>query len=127
LLEKDFEKISLAPLGRKLRIIPYKLHIYEKGGGFFEFHRDTLHSRNHFATGIFVFPTYHVGGDLVVKGNYGKEARFRSSNLTSSGGVASFFTGFLCLPVKSLTEESSRGEDKAQVWFVCLLVWLFLE
>lgn len=56
----------LAPPGRKLYAIPYKMHIYEKGG-FFHKHKDTLHAPEHMATLVMYLPVKHQGGELNVE------------------------------------------------------------
>ena len=53
-------------VNKSIELNLYKLLIYEKGG-FFKNHRDSEKENNMFATLIIQLPTFHEGGQLIVK------------------------------------------------------------
>ncbi|KAJ7499843.1 hypothetical protein FB451DRAFT_1549351 [Mycena latifolia] len=57
----------------------YKLNIYDKGS-FFKAHQDTPRGQNMFGSLVIVFPTFHVGGALLLRHD-NKERVFDSSQL----------------------------------------------
>lgn len=52
--------------GRSVRIVPYRLNLYDKGS-FFKPHKDTPLSSTHFGSLVVVVPTLHRGGDLIIR------------------------------------------------------------
>ncbi|KAJ6579609.1 hypothetical protein DFH09DRAFT_1445941 [Mycena vulgaris] len=57
----------------------YKLNIYDKGS-FFKAHKDTPRGENMFGSLVIVFPTFHVGGALLLRHN-NKEQVFDSARI----------------------------------------------
>jgi len=96
ILNNAFRSSSLEGKDCSFQFVPYKLHIYEKGGGFFEYHRDTIHSPNHRATGILVFPYKHKGGDLLIKVGAGPPFCFKSDSNCDKLQSIRFYTGQSC-------------------------------
>jgi hypothetical protein len=71
-LSKELKQI--APHNKVLVPVFYKLHIYEPGGHF-DFHRDTLHGDNHYATLVYTLSSDYSGGEFVLESNQ-KEHEF---------------------------------------------------
>ncbi len=75
--------------GVKIKALPYKLVLYEKGG-FFLPHRDTEKAPGMFATLVIQLPAEHKGGELVVQHN-GEEKVF---NFATKSAAKIFFAAF---------------------------------
>lgn len=65
----DFVDRELLPIGTVAEPSLYKLHIYEKGGHF-DWHADTQHGKDHFASAVVILGSRYAGGDLLVKTRY---------------------------------------------------------
>ena len=65
-IEHAYDKI--APLGKSVKVKPYRLHIYQEGGHFKE-HRDTPHGKRHIMSVIVELgaTTSYTGGEIEVK------------------------------------------------------------
>ncbi|KAF9444268.1 hypothetical protein P691DRAFT_837834 [Macrolepiota fuliginosa MF-IS2] len=66
-------------MDRGVRVEPYKLNIYGKGG-FFKPHKDTPHAQDMFGSLVFVLPFGHQGGNLVLR-HRGREFNFDAPSL----------------------------------------------
>ncbi|XP_055334166.1 uncharacterized protein LOC129585490 [Paramacrobiotus metropolitanus] len=63
--------------GRPVKCELYKLNVYG-AGGFFKAHKDTPRGANVFGSLVIVFPTKHIGGELILR-HGGKEWTFDSA------------------------------------------------
>ncbi|KAJ7476902.1 hypothetical protein B0H11DRAFT_1303753 [Mycena galericulata] len=66
---------------KSIRAELYKLNIYDKGS-FFKAHKDTPRGGNMFGSLVVVFPTFHIGGALLLRQD-NKEEVFDSSKILS--------------------------------------------
>ncbi|KXN86479.1 hypothetical protein AN958_10013 [Leucoagaricus sp. SymC.cos] len=65
-----------------IRAEPYKLNIYGQGG-FFKAHQDTPRAENMFGSLVVVLPTYHQGGNLLLR-HAGRQLDFNAPKMLES-------------------------------------------